>query len=275
MPPIDRTATPAIARTGRLAAFGCLTVIALASCTRPAPLPSSSAAIFYVATNGNDAWTGRSPNAARNDGPFLTVARALQAVRQTRQNPGSSDRSAKIILRQGIYFLREPLALAPEDSNLEISTYRQEKPTLSGGRPISGWKQQISGGKTIWVAELPEARDGHWVFRELWVNGRPAIRARHPNQGYLAIGALPDKAPEWTQGQSRFAFREGDLKAWPTVTNAEVVAMSRWVESRLPVVNVAEKDRLVSFGKRSVFELAPGDPYYIEGALELLDQPGE
>ena len=199
---------PARARTGRLAAFGCLTLIALASCSRPAPLASAPAAVFYVATNGNDAWTGRSPNAARNDGPFLTVARALHAVRQSRQNPGSSDRSARIILRQGVYFLHEPLALAPEDSNLEISAYRQEKPTLSGGRPISGWKQQTSGGKTIWVAELPEARDGHWVFRELWVNGRPAIRARHPNQGYLAIGALPDKAPEWTQGQSRFALRE-------------------------------------------------------------------
>src|SRR5205807_7568550 len=56
---------------------------------------------------------------------------------------------------------------------------------------------------------------------------------------------------------------------------AEVVAMTRWVESRLPVLAIDEPERLVSFGKRSVFELAPGDPYYLEGALEALDEPGE
>jgi hypothetical protein len=43
----------------------------------------------------------------------------------------------------------------------------------------------------------------------------------------------------------------------------------------LPVTGVDEKERIISFSKRSVFELAPGDLYYLEGALELLDEPGE
>ncbi len=51
--------------------------------------------------------------------------------------------------------------------------------------------------------------------------------------------------------------------------------MTRWVESRLPVTGVDEKDHIVSFSKRSVFELAPGDLYYAEGAFEFLDEPGE
>ncbi len=51
--------------------------------------------------------------------------------------------------------------------------------------------------------------------------------------------------------------------------------MTRWVESRLPVIGVDEKERIVSFSKRSVFELAPGDLYYAEGAFEFLDEPGE
>src|SRR5262249_33454343 len=38
---------------------------------------------------------------------------------------------------------------------------------------------------------------------------------------------------------------------------------------------VNEKDRIVGFGKRSVFQLAPDDPYYVENALEALDEPGE
>lgn len=96
-----------------------------------------------------------------------------------------------------------------------------------------------------------------------------------PNQGYLSITELPDKATEWTQGQSRFRFRAGDLKESDTITNAEVVAMTKWVESRLPVVKVDETERIVSFGKRSVFGMEAGDLYYVEGAFEFLDEPGE
>ena len=59
------------------------------------------------------------------------------------------------------------------------------------------------------------------------------------------------------------------------MSNAEVRVMNRWVESHLPVVKVDEADRTVMFGKHSVFKLDPGDLYYIEGALELLDAPGE
>src|ERR1035438_1823801 len=91
----------------------------------------------------------------------------------------------------------------------------------------------------------------------------------------LAIAGLPDKAAEWTQGHTRFQFRDGDLKSWDAITNAEVVAMTRWVESRLPVIGVDAKQHIVSFSKRSVFELEKGDLYYAEGAFEFLDEPGE
>ena len=107
------------------------------------------------------------------------------------------------------------------------------------------------------------------------MNGERRTSARHPNEGYLNIESLPDKAPEWTKGHTRFKFKDGDLKAWPSVTNAEVVAMTRWVESRLPVTSVDETQRLVNFGKRSVFELQAADPYYIEHVFEALDAPGE
>jgi len=146
---------------------------------------------------------------------------------------------------------------------------------ISGGRRIAGWREVTLGAKMYWAAEIPEARDGKWFFHELWVNGERRTRARHPNQGYLKIVSLPDKSPEWTKGHTRFEFWGGDLKAWPSVTNAEVVAMTRWVESRLPVVSVVETQRLVNFGKRSVFELQPDDLYYIEHVFEALDAPGE
>jgi len=175
----------------------------------------------------------------------------------------------------GLFFAEAPVVLTPEDSGLVLAAWPGVRPVVSGGRPIAGWKEVTVQGKKLWAADIPSARDGKWYFRELWVNGQRATRARHPNRGYLGIVELPDKAAEWTQGQTRFRFREGDLKAWDSITNAEVVAMNKWVESRLPVTGVDEKERLVTFSKRSVFGLEPGDLYYAEGAFEFLDEPGE
>src|ERR1051326_8437503 len=60
--------------------------------------PGKNSAVFFVATNGNDHWSGTlpSPNQARTDGPFATLPHALQFARQTK---------GQIRVRRGTYFL--------------------------------------------------------------------------------------------------------------------------------------------------------------------------
>jgi hypothetical protein len=257
---------------------------------RPSNRPQVPPGSFFVATNGNDLWSGTwpSPNSKRTDGPFATLSRGVLAARNAHQVAGP----CAVYVRRGTYFLNQPLILIPQDSGLDLEAYPGENPVLSGGRQIEGWQAATIAGKQLWVADVPGAREGKWYFRELWINGRRAVRARHPNKGYFGVESLPDKGGDWTQGQTRFRFREGDLKPLQVPpaaaigdakegrgealeTNAEVVVMSRWVESRLPVLSIDEKEHLVTFSKRSVFELAAGDPYYVEGAFAFLDEPGE
>jgi hypothetical protein len=232
---------------------------------------------FFVATNGNDGWSGKlaAPNRQRTDGPFAKVERALRAIRESRSRASNIPERATILIREGCYFLNEPLMLGPQDSGLLMSTYRNEKPILSGGRRISGWKETEFAGRKLWATDVPEVREGRWFFRELWINGRRAVRARHPNRGYFSVAESLDTTPDWTKGQARFRFREGDLKNWAEATNAEVIVFSRWVESRLPIASIDEMQRIVTFGKRSVFQLGPGDLYCVEHARDILDQPGE
>ncbi len=182
-----------------------------------------------------------------------------QAIAQARTAP----KPATIELRGGMYFLDKPIVLGPQDSGLTLAAYRDEKPVLSGGRRITGWRL---GADQVWTAAVTGD------FRELWVNGRRAARARYPSQGYLAVAEVLDAPPaeKWMEGQARFRFKEGDLKAWASVTDAEVVVMNRWVESRLPVIGVDESEKIVTFGKRSVFALDKGDLYYVENVREAL-----
>lgn len=266
------TAQPAVA-TVALA----LAISLFSGCSEPAPRGANGSTLagentFFVAAGGDDQWSGRlpKPNFRRTDGPFATLARGVEAARN-----GTDAAPRRIYVRDGRHFLEETVVLTADDSGLTIAAYPGETPVLSGGRPITGWQEVTIGGRTLWSANVPEARENDWSFRQLWVNGRRAVRARHPNQGYLKVAELPDATAQWTDGHARFRFHPGDASNWPSATNAEVIVMTRWVESRLPVVSVDEPERMLSFGKRSVFQLAPGDLYYVEHAFELLDAPGE
>ena len=73
----------------------------------------------------------------------------------------------------------EPVFIRPEDSGTEdsptvIRPVADEKVVLSGGIRIGGWKKQ---GK-LCVADVPMFNGRPLDFRQLWVNGKKAVRAR-------------------------------------------------------------------------------------------------
>ncbi len=234
--------------------------------------------VFHVARDGSDGWSGNgaTPNRARTDGPFASIGRALTASREWRKAQSSAGTTAPTIsVGPGIYVQAEPLVLQPEDSGLTVVGASKARPILSAGRKIGGWEQTQHDGKPLWAAAVPQVAAGQWYFRELWINGRRAVRARYPNHGYLKVAGLPDPAPEWTKGQARFQYSPGDLKPWSSLNQGEVVVMNRWADSRLPISKLDEDQHVISFGKRSVFALEKDDLYYVEGVFEALDEPGE
>jgi len=171
----------------------------IAACAIALALPgvawaAAPAADFYVAPDGKDAWTGKlvAPNAGKTDGPFATVGRAqgaLRAARKAEEKP----RPWSVMLRGGTYTLDAPLAFTPEDSGSDgapntWTAYPGEKPVLSGGRVLTGWRK---GEGALWTTSIPEVAEGKWYFHQLFANGERRTRARTPNEGYLrAAGPL-------------------------------------------------------------------------------------
>jgi parallel beta-helix repeat protein len=239
---------------------------------------------FYVSPDGSDTWSGRQPepDPEKDAGPFATLKRAQQAVRALKKS-----RPVRVNVRGGRYFLEEPLAFTPDDSGtaespIAYTAYKEETPVISGGRQITGWKPVTINGKKLWAADIPEVRDGSWYFRQLWVNGQRRIRARYPNQGFVRIASVPDIRPDtpWNQGQSRFQYAAGDIRAWENLEDVDVVVLHFWIDEHLAVTAVDEDQRLVTFLQPSRFRLTESSistpaRYYVENALELLDQPGE
>jgi len=167
---------------------------------------------------------------------------------------------------------REPVRLIPEDSgrarisHWSFRPYQDEKPVFSGGRTITGWKA-VANHPGLWETEIPAVRDGAWYFRQLFVNGWRAQRARTPNEGYFRIdGPSPQSKP------IQFKFQPGQIKPAWTNGEVEVIALLAWADIRMPIRAVDESSNLVTLaGDPRPSNKEKNAQYYIENAPDALD----
>ena len=99
-----------------------------------------------------------------------TIEKALQQAREERRLNGAEN--IRIKLAEGTYRLNQPIIVRPEDNGIKIMS--EGRAIINGGIKISGWKKQ---GK-YFVADVPDFNGHPLEFRQLYVNGQKAIRAR-------------------------------------------------------------------------------------------------
>ena len=102
-------------------------------------------------------------------GPFA-IERALQEARLVKMRHMADNPILE--LQPGTYRLTQPIIIRPEDKWLTMEAMGDV--VITGGVQIKGWRKQ---GK-LWVADVPEWNGRPLEFRQIWVNGRKAVRAR-------------------------------------------------------------------------------------------------
>ena len=98
------------------------------------------------------------------------IEKALQQAREERRLNNATD--IYLRLQEGTYYLNQPITVRPEDNGTRIVA--DGKVIISGGVKISGWKKE---GK-LYVAEVPDFNGRPLEFRQMYVNGTKAVRAR-------------------------------------------------------------------------------------------------
>ena len=264
------------------------------------PFSYPKMADFYVSVKGDDHWSGTlaEPNEAKTDGPFLTIQRAQQAVRELKvkiylpkgtpiekrwigtSHPFGTGKDILVYIRGGNYSLNNPLVFRPLDGGERIETnlptgafeyhklkdhyvtyaaYPGEKPVMSGGTPVTGWK---NNGK-IWTAKFDADTAAMLV-----VNGKRQILARTPNEGYFVPPAISKSTGE-------FYFKKGELKSWKEMDGNRIIMLLRWHTGINTVVKVDEKTGVATFKTPQDGVVIVPPRYYVENVKELLDVPGE
>ncbi|MFF7051551.1 RICIN domain-containing protein [Streptomyces griseorubiginosus] len=235
------------------------------------PAQSAQAATinFYVdPTGGNDSNSGTSTGAA-----FKTVQAAQAAVRSSNANMSSD---IVVNLRGGTYNLTTPITLGTSDSGTNRHTvvyqaYNGETPVISSGRTITGWTAVGNGEYKAPVGSLN--------FRQLYVNGVRATRARYPDLGSDFQLQGSDKTNKLLQVLS------SQISNWGNFSQVEMVLELQWAENHLRLksftaangtanVSIQDHEAGILF-PRPYPLLSNGSPLHFENAHEFLNEPGE
>ena len=232
-----------------------------------------------------------------NDGtrqsPKATLTSALRQAREWRRTEDNRIQGGiTIYMEGGTYAFHEPVFIRPEDSGTKesptiIRSVGDEKVILSGGISINGWKKQ---GK-VWVADVPAFNGRPLDFRQLWVNGKKAVRARDVEdfEKMNRICSVDEKNEIlYVPAVSirRLIDNKGNLKA----KYAEMVLHQMWCVANLRIrsVEVQGDSAAIRFHQpesRIQFEHPWPRPmvttdghnsaFYLTNARELQDIPGE
>ncbi len=268
------------------------------------------AVVIYVSPQGKNSWSGRlsEPNRRGTDGPLASIQAAVNKARSSKA-VGRETCAVRIVLREGTYFLKRPLKLGPRDSGetllqvrstggnkliagqhaVTFAAFEGERPVVSGGRRLTGWKREEVDGREVWVAKLPQKNGRVPYFRQLFVSGARRARARLPRKGWFRLERPlgVKKSSRWVQGQNAFVAARGDVPEDLDCRNAEVLALQRWVESRTGVKSFDPRKRLLRLDRKTTFSLidddawhpgekgAPGALYCLENVRAGLLEPGQ
>ncbi|MGH7238113.1 MAG: hypothetical protein ACREGF_06265, partial [Candidatus Saccharimonadales bacterium] len=202
------------------------------------------AADIWVSPKGSDAGAGTK------DSPKRTIAAALRQARELRRlNSPSVTGGIHIILEDGAYIMDAPLFIRPEDSGTPgsptfIESAPGARPVISGGIPVTGWTKitgyvrglPLTAQGKIWEAPVPLNGNMPLLFRQMWVEGSKAVRAResNTNDGMSRILSLDKQKQEiW------IPLPQGGLPTAPGPM--EMVIHQMWAIANLRIKTIAIK----------------------------------
>ncbi len=247
--------------------------------------------IFVSAGIGND------KNDGSKEAPLKTIEQALKQAREWRRLKSPEIRDGiNIIVSGGIYTPVKPIYIRPEDSGTKdsptkIKAAKNETVVISGGISISQWKEaehhsipSVAKGKVYVTCEAPKTANRRLETRQLWTNGKKAIRATQ-----FGADAM----------ERMIAFNTNDESITiPTPTQElspasqlEMLVHQRWATAILRVREMKD----LGNGQTKVFFHQPesqiefshpwpqpiidgergNSSFALMNAIELLDEPGE
>ena len=257
---------------------------------------------IWVSPDGSD----RNPGT--KESPMATLTMSIRKARELRRlNTPGIEKGIDIILKEGVYQQYEPVYIRAEDSGTETSptvirAANNEKPVISGGIKVSKWEKatgtvaglpEIAQGK-VWETDIPAIWDEPLNFRELWVNGRKAVKASTFDDGELDRLIKSDSLKEelWipvpkisleNARQLEFNIIQWWTLATLRIKSYEIIGDQVKLTFQQPESRVEFEhpwpmpidDSMDIYRADTRYPFCGNSPFYFSNSIELLNKPGE
>lgn len=231
-----------------------------------------------------DAVGGIDTNSGIEKGSAVkTLIKAKELVRGVLKSDSVAMNSDAIVvnLAQGTYVQQETLTFNNDDCGRLPVVYKGEdgkKVSISGGYDFSGGWTAESGG-------IYKKNIGEYDFRDLYVSGNPAVRARFPN---ASADVFEQTVPvQWLTQTKEFALSSDGIGEWPQSNiGAELIINQEW----LTIIGKITKQRMdnnrlcltinsdvadFSFPRETPNKAVGSTFAWLENKLEYLDSANE
>jgi parallel beta-helix repeat protein len=253
------------------------------------PTPAA-AATLYVATTGNDHWSGTldEPNLPQSDGPFATLGRARDELRKLRA-AGVLQGESTVWVRGGSYPLSQTFTLDAQDGGnpqapIIYRAYGKEQPILTGGRAVTGFTPYK--GEILRTDVAAQGLKGIY-FRQLLFAGQRQPLARYPNYdpqnpygggwSYVDGKFCPMYSEVPGEDKHTLHFKAADARTWSRPEEGEVFIFPRfnWWNNIVGIKSIDAENHTITLRNDCSYAIRPNDRYYVQNLLEELDAPGE
>lgn len=248
------------------------------------PVFASGTATYYVSLQGDDSWSGTlaDPNGTNTDGPFKTIERARDVVRE---DTASMSSDITVVIRGGEYTTDTTISFDERDSGRNgfkviYKNYPGENPIINGGEIVGDWSNEGTPNANIYKTYIGTG----WNFNTLYENGVRSIKARYPNlvNNENVYNTVADSIDGNTYRQ--FGFNAGDIPAGLTAGDSGLQTYIwpggpsgdwNWHTNIIDISTIDYENNTVTLGSGSTYEMGAGSRYFVQGSLDLLDIPGE
>ncbi len=279
-------------------------------------MPNDGETLLYVAGDGNDNWSGglAQPTDDGTDGPLRTLERARDRIREWRAGTASGETRFSVLVRAGVYPLRQAFTLEEADSGsrehpIVYRSHPGEQAVLSGGVavPESAWAavrdpavlRRLQPAARGQVMELnlpalgmdsgtyPDSFLGAPEVPELFFNDIRMTVAHWPNDGWTTIANIVEPgsatSPAFPSGNEGGVFEYADDRPSRWNVDAGVWLHGYWCYDWAPEVvrvkSIAREQRRITLSAPTTYGVRAGNPsprrFYALNVLEELDRPGE
>lgn len=226
--------------------------------------PPKSYSLYVSSADGKDS------NLGTKDAPLATIEAAkIKVITLKKDNPNTD---FTVYIKGGSYYLDKVIAFSTNDSGSEYNTityknYENETPIINAGKRVTNWEKYTD---KIYKADVGML----WKFTNLFENGKQATYARYPNNEY-SIAKRAD-----VLSKKQFIYK--DLPEIKDISQLEAhiwpggpTGVWNWFTQDLKVDNIEREKNQITLKADGVYEIGTGSRYWMQGALELLDSPGE